>query len=203
MPIFVRDKQAVLYIHVPRTGGSAIATFFRNNGFGLHYIDTDGPASLNRWRRSSPQHMHAEQINATLRLGQFAYIFMTVRNPLDRLFSEYKLRNAKLPTPETFPVWFDRMLHGHAQDPCFLDNHIRPQIDFRIPAAEVFHHEDGRPAMVEQITRKLGGAGLQVTAPDIVPENEAQAMTIPSTDIDRVDMIAHAFYMRDYTAFGY
>ena len=144
--------------------------------------------------------MHAEQIMATLRLDQFALIFMTVRNPMDRLISEYRLRKMMLEAPETFSAWFERMLHGHAEDPHFLDNHIRPQVEFRVPGAETFHHEAGRAAIVQRIGAKLG---INLAKPDITVEHQAPPTAIPSDDIARVEAMARVFYLRDYTAFGY
>jgi hypothetical protein len=200
VPILLKGGKAVLYIHVPRTGGSAVTRFFLDNDFRLDYIDTGGPQSLNRYRRSSPQHMHAEQMISVLRPEQFDLILMTVRNPVDRLLSEYRLRCGKLENPPTAMEWFDSTMRRYAEDPCCIDNHIRPQVDFRLPTAEVFHQEDGPEAIVERVEEKLE---LKLKQRSIAAENQAQAIEISDEDVAKVAMMARVFYLRDFVAFGY
>ena len=134
MPVFLKDGKSVLYIHVPKTAGSSIAAFFQKNGFQVHHQDLGGPRSLNRYRRCSPQHMHAEQILSHFRLERFDYVFITVPDPLKRLLSGYVRMRFAQDTP-ALPVWFNRAVRRYLEDSYCLDNHIRPQVEFMVPPA--------------------------------------------------------------------
>ena len=47
MPLFTKGDRSVLYIHVPKTGGTSIEHFFLSNGYAAEYLDTGGAGSLN------------------------------------------------------------------------------------------------------------------------------------------------------------
>ena len=117
MPLFTKQGQAVLYIHVPKTGGTSVEHFFIGNGFAADYMDTGGPKSLNQFRRCPPQHMHAEQILAVLRPSRCGYVFATVREPLARIVSEYRMRargHAEFPR---LPAWWEQSVKRYLEIP--------------------------------------------------------------------------------------
>jgi len=89
MPVFFRGSYRILFIHVPKAGGTSIEAFFEANGFKTAYLDRGGsPESLNAVRRCSPQHMHAALLEALFDPDMFDYVFMTVRHPVRRLLSK-------------------------------------------------------------------------------------------------------------------
>jgi hypothetical protein len=92
MSVFSRDHLRVLYVHVPKTGGTSIEFFFDKNGFAVTFVDRGGAGSIVPMMKCSPQHLHAEQLHAIFHVNRFTYSFMTVRNPIDRLVSEYRMR---------------------------------------------------------------------------------------------------------------
>src|SRR5690349_24415788 len=101
MPVFVRGAIKVLYIHVPKTGGNAIMKFFASNGFDIEFCDLSSTSDgLNALRTCSPQHYHGELLAKTLRLNSFSYTFMTVRDPVQRLKSEFLWR-VRSPTADS------------------------------------------------------------------------------------------------------
>ena len=201
MPLYVKDGKAVFYVHVPKTGGTAVERFFAANKFRVEYFDAGGPNGLNRFRKCAPQHMHAEQINAILRPSRMQYVFMTVRDPLRRLVSEYKMR-ARAPGPlPPITRWFDQMVKQFQEDGYVRENHIRPQSEFWFPGCEIFRQEDGYgEPLVARIEEKLGVTlpsreiGIHHTGERADPDPAQLATLLP-----RVKQ----FYRSDYLMFGY
>ncbi|HTZ70955.1 MAG TPA: sulfotransferase family 2 domain-containing protein [Acetobacteraceae bacterium] len=202
MPIFLRKKCSVLYLHVPKTGGSAIEQFFARNEFRTEYCDTGGPHSFNRFRRCSPQHLHAEPITAALRPARFDFVFMTVRNPLARIVSEYRMRlSGEGARPPALSEWLDQTFNRFAEDPYTGDNHIRPQSEFWLPNCEVYRQEDGYgPALVNRIEERLV---TELEHRDIGQVNLAKATDPDSDEIKAIEPRVRQFYRQDYLTFGY
>lgn len=143
MPIFVKDDKFILYVHVPKTGGSYIELLFQNNGFALAYYDRGvRKPTLNTVRHCSPQHMHATMIEAIFDPDAFDHAFMTVRHPIERLMSEYRMRLSR-ENPVDINDWIGHMIDGYEEDAFLLDNHIRPQSEFFMPGIRTFKQEDG------------------------------------------------------------
>ncbi len=112
MPIFTKNKIHILYVHIPKTGGSSVEGLFKKNKWQLSYLDKGGkkggkPDSLNSIRQCSPQHMHLEMLQTIFDLEKIDYIFMTVRHPVDRLISEYRMRKGSQ-KGLTLADWFDK-----------------------------------------------------------------------------------------------
>ena len=201
MPIFVRKACSVLYLHVPKTGGTAIEEFFARNQFRAAYLDTGGAQSLNRFRRCAPQHLHAEPIMATLRPAKFDYVFMTVRHPLARIVSEYGMRaRGEGSKPPGIGPWLDQMFSRFMEDPYVAENHIRPQSAFWLPNCEVFRMEDGYgEALVARLEEKLD---TELEHRTIGRFNMGGAGAA-GVDVAAIEGRVRQFYRGDYVAFGY
>jgi hypothetical protein len=203
MPIFIKDNTAVLYIHVPKTGGTYIQNIFIENGFEVYFIDiSDITAGVNSYRTCSPQHYHASMLLQTLRLERFNYIFMTVRNPISRLKSEFlwNVRNSFDPN-----VWARHMFHVYKNDAFVIDNHMRPQSEFWLEVAQVYRIEDGYGASFARQLREY--AGINITNfPEDRP-NKALSYSGQTVDDVHFDMETMAqiiqFYSDDFTRFNY
>jgi hypothetical protein len=201
MPVFLRDDISVLYVHVPKTAGSSIAAFFQKNDFQVHHQDLGGARSLNRYRRCSPQHMHAEQILSHFRMERFDCIFMTVRNPMDRLLSEYKMRAGNLPDVPPLPIWFDRVMKRYLEDRYCLDNHIRPQVEFLVPSCKVFRQEeDLGPEFTQFLEERLK---LTLSHRILAVTNRGREIEFDPADVAKIAPAVHQFYRQDYLTFGY
>ena len=202
MPLFLKENRSVLYMHVPKTGGFAVDSFFRDNGFQLEFFDGGGPRSFNKYRRCAPQHMHAEQILSLLRLSSIDYIFMTVRDPLARLFSVYKMyARAAVADVPSLPVWVDRVFRRYLADSYTAENHIRPQAEFWLPTCEIFRQEDGHgSALTQRIEQKLG---IELKHRTIGTLNKDKDTSIDPADIEKIAPLVRQFYHRDYLMFGY
>jgi hypothetical protein len=203
VPVFYRYGIKILYIHIPKTGGTAIEMFFEKNGFGIAYLDRGSNfGNLNPTRRCSPQHMEAAILSKVFRLSSFDYIFMTVRHPITRILSEYKMRVAeKIDLPDV-NTWVRRFLRRYGDDPYMMDNHIRPQVDFWVEHADVFRQEDGfGPDWIEQIAGRIP-CKLQQRNTEIAMRFDVKAAD--QSDLSGASAAAlRRFYEPDYLLFGY
>lgn len=208
MPVFSKDGKNVLFIHIPKTGGSSIDTVFRMSGYEMHFVDGDvGEGTINHLRRCTPQHMHAAMLRQTFKLHRFDVIFMIVRDPVARFRSEYLWRNRKkkhIPTDaESVQTWADESFAKFADDSYTYDNHLRPQVDFLVPGAKVYHIEDGMDSILADLNDTYG-LGLQEQAPRL---REGTTKTgVSSRDVvisPAVERRVKQFYRRDYEQFGY
>ncbi len=200
MPLFVHADRAVLYVHIPKTGGTSVESLFTRNGFKADYLDTGGPGSLNRLRLCPPQHMHAEPLQAILRLAACAYVFATVRHPLARLVSEYRMRmrgrgGERIPLPD----WFDDALRRYGRNPYVYENHLRPQADFIVPGCEVFRLEDGLGDKL--LCRIEERVGTTLARRRFMTAQYTADIEVPAEEIAAVRPQVEAFYARDYAAF--
>jgi hypothetical protein len=100
--------------------------------------------------------MEADLLARTFRLEKFDGIFMTVRHPIRRIFSEYRMR-LDPEAPEDFNEWFARIYDEYQEDPYVSDNHIRPQHEFYIKGCSVFRQEDGFDAEWARKCQKIFG----------------------------------------------
>lgn len=145
MPVFSRDNQRILFVHIPKTGGSSIETYFASCGWGVDYIDRSNPdlfESPNFYRRVSPQHMHARLLSETFELSRFDLIFTILRDPLERFRSEFAYRNPGIAHSEVSEKhvedwWFSQKFEL-TRNPSHLDNHLRSQKEFLLPNMKIF-----------------------------------------------------------------
>lgn len=206
MPVLVKDGTTVLYVHVPKTGGTSLEQVFLDSGYEMHYHDdVFGPGTMNRVRRCTPQHMHAELLRQTFALRRFDVVFMTVREPVARFRSEFGMRNRDAPHVDEASVeaWADDVLERYARNPYVLDNHVRPQSAFQLPRAEVHHLEDGLPAIVDRLEARHG---LGLTGADHRLLDRATASGFSSADVPvsrRLERRLREFYRDDFVRFGY
>jgi len=203
VPVFFKGSRRVLFIHVPKAGGTSIEAFFEANGFKTAYLDRGGsPESLNPVRRSSPQHMQAELLQALFDLSKFDFVFMTVRDPMRRLASKYVMETMSGGTREDFAPWLLRVMALVRRNRAAMDNHLRPQSDFWLPEAHVFKLEDGFGAGF--VDRLESGIGLAF--PQRVMRQDMRA-TVAAPDYAHVDTELQKdirnYYEVDFTRFGY
>lgn len=206
MPIFTKDDKGVLFVHVPKTGGSALEDLFLSDGWKATYRDGRmGKGRPNWYRRCSPQHMHSGPLREILHLERFDAIFMLVRDPVARFRSEYLMRNAKNLRLDAASVeaWADKQLRRFEQDPYTLDNHLRPQVEFLVPGTLVHRLEDGIETLVKELNR-LHGLDLPLEVPS---RRESTALAGVSSDrveiSSRLEARLRAFYAEDAATFGY
>ncbi|MEM5518903.1 sulfotransferase family 2 domain-containing protein [Henriciella sp. AS95] len=203
MPVFVKDDKKILYVHVPKTGGTNVNISLRRSGF-RHALIHKPDDVLNGLRRCSPQHFHAEVLRTILKIELFDYIFVTVRHPLKRMLSEYRMRNGDpaIQSATHFDQFVEKCFRLYRSNPFSYDNHIRPQSEFLLSDAAVFKQEDGYDEnWADKITLALGGA-VQVKAN---PQGRANK-TVKGKSFDvspQTRRLIEDFYQSDYDLFSY
>ncbi len=207
MPIFRRDGRSILFVHVPKTGGSSVERVFRDSGWSRHLLDGRmGPGTINHLRWCTPQHMHAAMLEANLRLDRFDLVFVLVRDPVARLCSEYLWRNRnRSPKVGQRPVerWARRALTAYERDPFVYDNHLRPQHEFLLPGAEVHRFEDGVDAALADLDARHR-LGLVRDVPRV--RDAADTSGHHSSDVEvspGLEALVRDAYHRDYAELGY
>ena len=202
MPVFVKDDRRVLFVHVPKTGGSAIEDAFRDDGWEVYFLDRRARRHpVSQLRTCSPQHMHADLLGQTLRLDRMDVSVMVVREPLARFRSEYLWRHRREPglEPADVEAWGRRVLRRYDGDPFVLDNHVRPQVRFRVPGVRVHRYEDGLQAAVDDAAAVCGLPAPRVAA---APEPSARSSRdVPLTAA--LEETLREFYREDFAELGY
>ena len=203
MPVFRKDDLTILYIHVPKSGGTAIELFFEKNGFEIDYVDRTGTKqSLNRVRRCSPQHMHTTQLREIFDTGRFSHVFMSVRHPVSRIISEYKMRLSVQPNVPEFSNWVHDTLRQYQTNPFVLDNHIRPQSEFWLPGCRVFRQEDGfGPEFVAELSRFLSVKFSDQRVDHAMRFDNVKNVAVPVPHDTKA--LLDVFYRMDFSLFGY
>lgn len=157
MPIYKKDGKAVLFVHVPKVGGTTIDHIFRSNGWLVTFQDGGGrPETILRHLKCSFQHFHADLLNRFLNPDSFDAVFTVLRDPVARLQSEYRWRrqHGKQPVAD-FDSWVSEIFRSYRRNPFVLDNHIRPQSQFLLPGAQVSVLEDGLAHTMDRLAARL------------------------------------------------
>ncbi len=209
MPFFKAAGKLVYYAHVPKCGGSSIASYItdRFGPLAFHenrYLDVAEPQ---RWTKSSPQHVDALVLERLLPLSLFDAVFTVVRHPVPRLVSTYHFQlelQKSIPESTSFSAWLDQLDPNPVATPFAYDNHIRPMSKIVPEGAAVFHMEHGLDALVGWFDLLEGKIGAQRA---LIPENRrgdhvktGTARVKPSAaDLARI----HHLYREDFDRFGY
>ena len=156
MPIFEKNGRYVLFSHVPKAGGTTIEHMFAANGWARHLFDDGNGSTINPALKCSPQHWHATMLENVCNLSRMAYSFCIVRNPVDRILSEYRWRVKYFGVTKSADEWIPEALAAYAANPFVHDNHIRPQCEFIVAGMRVFRLESGVDAIVREISSALG-----------------------------------------------
>lgn len=198
MPIFRINDKNILFMHIPKAGGTSIEQWLGGHGQRLFHLPRkrdDLPCV--------PQHFHAELIESLFGSRFFDYSFAVVRNPYWRLLSEYNFRMSHRPRRERiFPVpsfdrWLCKVLRRYRSNPYIYSNHIRPQVDFMVEGVEAFSLETDLPKL-----RHTLAALCQVDAPSEIPVTNRSI--IRETRIsETAARLVYEFYREDFERFGY
>lgn len=170
MPVCRINGKTVLFIHIPKCGGSSVEELMRSHAAGpVGYIDTGKGAFFNGLRKCSPQHMHAAQLREIFRLDAFDLIFTVCRDPVARIKSEFHMRMNSPLASGGFDQWYAKVRELRVRNPYVLDNHLRPQAEFLVQGALVYRLEDGLDSIWADVARRLGAVERSDTVPSIKP----------------------------------
>ena len=145
MPIYTKKNESILFIHIPKCGGSSFSDFLIRNKY-QESLTVRGKAmkEIEFWK-SSPQHIHRDVLKKLLNFDKFDKIITIVRDPFERLKSEYYwlLKSGIIKEKDITPgEWFDDLIVKYHNDKYIYDNHIRPQNEFLISESKLFKLEE-------------------------------------------------------------
>ncbi|MGJ8671448.1 sulfotransferase family 2 domain-containing protein [Rubritalea sp.] len=200
MPIYIPNDKSpaknILFVHVPKCAGSFIEKLLANK-FGA-------PLLFNKYQppfmKVVPQHLtYQEVLDLNYETSDFDYAFTIVRNPYERVESEffYQKRIYKIPhTPKDFSKWLLKSLKETKKDVYYMKSHFRPQIDFIAPGLKILKLENGMPKLIAILEKELGSLNPQegkINAGDKTQVVWTQKALTKFND----------FYSEDFREFGY
>ena len=209
MPFFKAAGKLVYYAHVPKCGGTSVASYLAERFGPLAFHDRrylNQPEAA-RWTRSSPQHVDAATLERLIPLALFDACFTIVRHPVARIVSIYHFQQeleASIPSALGFSDWLGLLEAGAPDDPFRYDNHTRPMSEIVPEGAAVFHMEHGLDRLIPWCDLLTGDtAGPRA----LLPENtkgqyvtQRSARIVPTAaDLARIARL----YATDFARFGY
>ncbi|MGR5254314.1 sulfotransferase family 2 domain-containing protein [Vibrio astriarenae] len=182
MPVMVKGNESVLFIHIPKSGGSSYEAIMKNLGYRELLSIRGMPLSKLKFLKCTPQHMHAEMLSSWLNVNDLDRVVTIVRDPYKRFMSEYSWQLKQGITKLEPGDWVENTMEQYCKNKFVYDNHIRPQSDFILKGAEIFQLEDN--GLVNAVSYSIGGN---------LPEN----LVIPSEKkTSKSDEILREFELR-------
>jgi hypothetical protein len=202
MPLYLNNEQAVTFLHIPKTAGTTIESWL--NGAGSFQQLLFSQKKLDDML-VTPQHLGYDTLTElTKSLNRpFEYKFTVVRNPFDRIVSEFfyriKIGNIQLGgnAESLFSAWIVHNLKKYQKTPELLDNHLRPQSYYVSNDVEIFKFEDGIENVLSSVGDRIGIQGNVEVKPQKVGEKKSVRWS--STAIQMVLEL----YEQDFERFDY
>jgi hypothetical protein len=196
MAIFKVNNKLILFIHVPKCAGSSVTSMLE-----MHAEKRfDARTKIGR-QYVRPRHMASKELEKIYFSEMFDYSFMTVRNPIHRVISEYRYQCRKTaPRWQSllgFDQWLSYSLLRHTINPYYRENHFRKQNDFRAFNCDVFRIEDGLIKFAKKIKEVTGGAINEV--PQHLNKTEEEKIYMKRKSLVKILIT----YKEDFSAFDY
>ena len=199
MPLAHWNNLTIFFAHVPKTGGSSVEDYLIRRFGRLSLIDANKRRGVRGTGLITPtSHLAAVDL-AELVPPDLTYSFAVVREPLERLMSEFRYQSKVSRMSRLgFSTWLRVMLRAARTEPRVYENHIRPQTDLIPESTEIFRLEDGFEPLVARLDEVTGttAPGISVNHLNPRPREEIRLSR------EDVGMIAE-FYAKDYDQFGY
>ncbi|MCX7149747.1 MAG: sulfotransferase family 2 domain-containing protein [Rhodocyclales bacterium] len=199
MPYIECEGKKLLFIHIPKTGGTSIEESMKAAG-AVCFCSRAIPPSL----KVPPEHFTWNDYSAFFPEGYFDYAFAIIRNPYERIESEYRMRailnkQGLWGATERFSVWLANSLNQAARGGHFLANHFRPQVEFLGSGVRIFRYEDGLENALNHVAREAG-VRIGLTQQRFLSGGSyGQAIAWDAQDIHAVN----EFYRADFRELGY
>jgi len=144
--------------------------------------------------------MHAALIKHLFRLEEISFIFMTVRDPVKRAISEYRMRANIVGSPDSLKNWFQGISRAYLSDNFIAENHIRPQSEFWLPTCDIYRQENGFKGLTERIEERVN---MKLQYRDIPFHGQSEKAAPAFADDEQAVPLIRQFYSDDYLKFGY
>jgi len=159
MPVMTKGDKKVLFLHIPKTGGTTVENVFYRNGWDVSLTGYNGDyvdhIESGGNRSYSLTHLPVETLDKLLDGEKFDEIFTVVRHPVDRMVSEYNFRIEDRARLGEFDEWFEWAIAQYEKDPWFNDNHMRPQEDYINYLVNWVKLEDGMESLFAKLSESL------------------------------------------------
>jgi hypothetical protein len=134
MPLFLKHK--LLFIHIPKCGGSTVTEGLRNAGDSPFLFVADGSVMING---HTPQHATWQELQkAGWRTPPGFRVAALVRHPIERALSAFryihKARTDLVPFAKTPTEFLDHFLSRAPENILRFDNHNKSVLEFLINA---------------------------------------------------------------------
>ncbi|MBZ8133731.1 sulfotransferase family 2 domain-containing protein [Afifella sp. IM 167] len=196
MPIFRIKDQNVLFIHIPKTGGTSIEKWLGRFGSPSLYnpkLGGDMPCV--------PQHFHKDIYEYMFSPDFFDYKFCVVRNPYNRMISafNYRMKTRRLYkySPFNLHQWCRLEFLRYRTSSYILGNHLRPQSEYIYGDPEIFYFEEGLGKVKAKIEAMVGT--------EIEDDMKVYKKSVPTATgmSDSTADLIYNFYKSDFDMFGY
>jgi hypothetical protein len=203
MPILKNSNRTVLFIHIPKTGGTSIERFFAAKGVSVALWSRDLHGSERQGFPCSPQHFHLSILNALFPDSFSDAKVAVVRHPVTRIVSEYRhrmgIRLRRGRSVVGFEKWIRASFNRAKKDYYFKDNHFRPQVEFIDKETSIFRLEEGLENPIRHIAQALS-VSLSDTI-EIPVKNSGIEMDVDISPVAAT--LIEEFYVDDMKEFGY
>ena len=199
MPLAHWNGHTIFFAHVPKTGGSSVESYLISRFGPLSIIDTNKRTGVRGTGLIVPAtHLAAIDV-VELLPHNLTYSFAVVRDPLDRMMSEFRYQSGVSRMSRLgFSPWLKVMLAATRAEPRLYENHIRPQSDLVLGDAEVFRLEDGFDRLIARLDEKTRSNTPELTVPHLNTRKK-EPITLSRSDVVAIT----DFYAADYDRFGY
>jgi hypothetical protein len=199
MPFIEKNGLRVLFIHIPKTGGTSMEKWLESLA-PLHLFCNGLPSYL----RCTPQHLRLRDINEILKPVFFDYQFALVRDPYARLESEFRMHNSWARQGffgggPSFSLWLEENLERQKRDPFHFDNHLRPQWEFIGSDVEIFRMEDGLLEPMRKVAKLLKIPATRKARHELNTGEKTGKIVWDRSD----RLMIQEFYRLDFETFGY
>lgn len=207
MPLYQYRKneleKTLLFIHVPKTGGTAVETFFRGVGL-TGYFDPPTYKPVRPYLKVPPTHYDYEVLRRLFELDAL-YSFAIVRHPVKRMISQYKWAIEKSTRASTFAQMtfseFIRLMFAeYRKNENLSAGHYKPQVRFvGEKVTKIFRYEAGLDVIIRRVLEDIGFKPQGQLKLPIVNNSSPRTVEPSESDIQAIrDM-----YAEDFSAFGY
>lgn len=209
MPLYTINNSArnievaFYFIHIPKCAGTTIETLFEQLKFDTFLTPKDYRA-VRKYIKLPPTHFDISLIETMFKLDAI-YSFAMVRNPYDRMLSEYKWAKTKAKYAQffqkmSFEEFCVHCFKEYSNDSRSFNNHITPQHQFVSKNVnKVFKLENGLEEAIEEVFKDIG---IQLNKKITLKKLNATTDEVIQVNQKTKDAI-YEFYEEDFKIFGY